>query len=347
MAESRAKIEFQTKKELFEAIANQVACSFCRVVPRKGPIYQSNELLEPHQDYFIYQADYDYIVVNGIGFDVEKLIPVQPETPYRKTACGDCFQHTNFVQQKYHRNETLENIVFSYPITSCKFRKWGCKVVQDLKNIEYHEEDCEFRDIFCPISACEQLNIFKEFNEHISDEHDVDFKSEDDTLVISDKTFTIKEVMTDDDIGDYHFYSTHHFVYKNRIFFLQITHGAEFDGDKRVLMLWLQLCGSKFEAKNYNCSIKMGDSIHGQNMFKGPVKSLDDRTDKWFKEHYGLVVSWDFAKKFIDDEDSLTVEIEIEDLKPQEEQTDYDEPMEAATDAATADDDKEKDSKNR
>ena len=91
----------------------------------------------------------------------------------------------------------------------------------------------------------------------------------------------------------------------------------------------------------------MGDSIHGQNMFKGPVKSLDDKTDNWFKEHYGLVVSWDFAKKFIDDEDSLTVEIEIEDLKPQEEQTDYDEPMEAATDATTADDDKEKDSKNR
>ena len=83
MAESRAKIEFQTKKELFEAIANQVACSFCRVVPRKGPIYQSNELLEPHQDYCIYQADY---IVVGSQRIHEMLIPVQPETPYRKTA---------------------------------------------------------------------------------------------------------------------------------------------------------------------------------------------------------------------------------------------------------------------
>ena len=41
-------------------------------------------------------------------------------------------------------------------------------------------------------------------------------------------------------------------------------------------------------------------------------KSLEDKTENWLKEHYGLVVSWDFAKKLIDDEDSLTIEIEIE-----------------------------------
>ena len=48
MAESRAKIEFQTKKELYEAIA--IACYFCKVVPRKGPIYQSNELIPKNED---------------------------------------------------------------------------------------------------------------------------------------------------------------------------------------------------------------------------------------------------------------------------------------------------------
>ena len=78
-------------------------------------------------------------------------------------------------------------------------------------------------------------------------------------------------------------------------------------------------------------------------MFKGSVKSLDDHKQFWFEHHYGLSLTYGFVKKLVDDEGSLNVEIEIEDLK--EEQTDYDEPMEAA--AATVDDDKEKDSKNR
>ena len=74
-------------------------------------------------------------------------------------------------------------------------------------------------------------------------------------------------------------------------------------------------------------------------MFKGAVKSLDDDKNEAFDKQYGLIVSLDFAKKFIDDEGSLIVEIKIEDLKSQEEQADYDEPMEATT----ANDDKKKD----
>ena len=99
--------------------------------------------------------------------------------------------------------------------------------------------------------------------------------------------------------------------------------------------------GSKFEAKNYTCFIQVGDSSHGQCTFKGPVKSIDDfkNVSEAFEKQYGLIVSLDFAKKFVDDEGTLTFEIEIEDLKPKEEQSDYEEPMETTI----ANDDKEKD----
>ena len=42
MAEGRPNtMEFQIKKELFEMIARDLTCDFCKIVPRKGPIYCS------------------------------------------------------------------------------------------------------------------------------------------------------------------------------------------------------------------------------------------------------------------------------------------------------------------
>ena len=327
MTESRAKIEFQTKKELYEAIA--IACYFCKVVPRKGPIYQSNELIPKNEE----------------SNDESERPAKRPRLMVQKIACEDCFKPTRGTN--FQRSVNLENTLYAFSVTSCKFRKSGCKVIQDLKNIEYHEEDCEFRDILCPFGYCKETISLSELKRHLKN-HNIDLNNADSYTVVNDKVFKLNAITADhnvdDDINEQRQF--HHFFRQNgKIFFIQLDINWQ-NEEKELFMIWIQLCGSKYEAKNYDCFIQIGDS-HGRSMFKGPVRSLDDDKDEAFDKQYGLVVSWDFAKKFIDDEDSLTVEIEIEDLKPQEEQTDYDEPMEAATDAATADDDKEKDSKNR
>ena len=41
MAESKARIEFQAKRELFDKIASKLTCNFCKNIPRDGPIYQN------------------------------------------------------------------------------------------------------------------------------------------------------------------------------------------------------------------------------------------------------------------------------------------------------------------
>ena len=73
MAESRAKIEFQTTKKLFEAVAENVVCSYCKIVPREGPIYQK----EP------------------------KKLKFEGETDARKIRCGECLpkpeKHKSFL----------------------------------------------------------------------------------------------------------------------------------------------------------------------------------------------------------------------------------------------------------
>ena len=304
MAEPRPKIEFQIKKELFEAIADNASCIQCKAVPRKGPIYQSRT-------------------------DIDDIL------------CEECYDEESDDIVDFDQCGTLAKMLYGYQVTSCKFRKNGCKVIQDLKNIEYHEEDCEVREILCPFLFCKKVISFNALKEHFSQSH---FDLDDDSKVdeIKDKIMKLEEpeIQERGEEG-----SRALFLYKQyeKLFILHVQTLSL--PQQNSVVIWVQLYGSKFEAKNYNFTIKMGDSTHGQCMFKGAVKSLDDDKNEAFEKQYGLIVSFDFAEKFFDAKSSLIVEIEIEDLKPQEEQADYEESMEADT-ATTANDDKEKDSKN-
>ena len=78
-------------------------------------------------------------------------------------------------------------------------------------------------------------------------------------------------------------------------------------------MFYLQIYGSKFEAKNFIYRIKIEDPEFGEFCYKGYVKSLDDKKMVAYESQIGLIVPSKVLKKFIDDD--LTVEIEIEDLK--------------------------------
>ena len=39
----RSKIEFETRKRIFDLVGDEGACTFCKMFPRMGPIYQSQE----------------------------------------------------------------------------------------------------------------------------------------------------------------------------------------------------------------------------------------------------------------------------------------------------------------
>ena len=46
MAESRAVIEYQTKKNIFDIISKEIFCHLCKIVPREPPIYFSSTVKE-------------------------------------------------------------------------------------------------------------------------------------------------------------------------------------------------------------------------------------------------------------------------------------------------------------
>ena len=41
MAESKLKIDFETRKKISDLVGDQGACTFCKISPRRGPIYMS------------------------------------------------------------------------------------------------------------------------------------------------------------------------------------------------------------------------------------------------------------------------------------------------------------------
>ena len=133
MAESKARIEFQVKKELFEKMASKLTCNFCKNVPRDGPIYQNAE---------------------GVSI------------------CSIC-KKSNPLTGYFHQVFGFEEMFQNLPV-SCRFRKNDCQVIQNRKNIEYHEEDCEYRDVLCINKFCKEFCAFVKLTDHLKNNHNLD-----------------------------------------------------------------------------------------------------------------------------------------------------------------------------
>ena len=101
-------------KELFDEISNHVACHVCKIAPRKPPIFRSME--------------------KGI-------------------ICFDCKGKQGFSLTLYQRDLILEKILIRLP-TSCRYKVNGCDFVQDGKIIGSHEDECQFRNVYCNVSDC-------------------------------------------------------------------------------------------------------------------------------------------------------------------------------------------------
>ena len=102
-----------------------------------------------------------------------------------------------------------------------------------------------------------------------------------------------------------------HFEMNNKIFFLQFGYN-----EKDNVVIWIQILGSKFEAKNYHYRIEMEDAEYGSFIFKGPVRSIDDDKTMIFQDQLGFSAPSKVMEKYVQDE-LLTVEIVMEDLKSQ------------------------------
>ena len=85
--------------------------------------------------------------------------------------CTECKPKSNLTG--IYQSFLMENLLMDLPI-SCKYHKNKCPIVQEKKNISYHEEDCEFRDVLCPYQSCEERIGANLIQEHLLKTHKLD-----------------------------------------------------------------------------------------------------------------------------------------------------------------------------
>ena len=279
MAESREKIEFQFKKKQIDSVKNDAACHFCKIVPRKEPIYQFSDQI----------------------------------------ACSLCAKENDL---NWDRNKLLEKILLSLP-TPCKFMKNDCKIVQDSKNIVYHEEVCEYRNITCVYENCQEICVAKKLPIHLTDQHKLlnwTKSTSTEITMVGSKYFL--EINLDDKNLAKNNKNRHTFFWivndVKEHFFVQFEKNIQ----NQTLMIWVQLYGSKIEAKNYKYFAKLDDPSSTMTFFfKGQVKSVTDDKVNVFNDRIGFVIELNALTKCLQNQNNvLRVELGIESLKKQEEE---------------------------
>ena len=282
------KIKFETQKEMLDEVADDVACSICKIVPREIPLY------------------------------------VSPGGSIVCSTCKKANPEANFQQTDATR--ALDKVLSNLP-RACKFRKNGCKIAANLNSIEYHEEDCEYRDILCPYLICKETCPFKDFFNHMKSKHNLDLTGSPSLDIEQNGSkFTWKSQRVLGKIVEEKSHGAIGCSYIGMVggkkfmlhYLLDSSKTPQFIKTPRHVFFWIQIMGSKFETKNFKYSLQVGDpEFEGTLIYKGYVKSLDDKkTDVYLSSTAGLMISVEVIKKFPGD--AFTMEIEIEDQKPKE-----------------------------
>ena len=284
MAECSKIQQFKIKKEIFDQAASRLACSDCKAVPKDVPIFQTG------------QGD----VLCSICQPKSKLTGI-------------------------FRSFVLEDLLKSLPI-SCKYQKNECPVVLQVReHLSYHEEDCEFRDVLCSYQFCEERISANEFKKHCLKEHEFDLENQthnQNEIEIEVKHITEMSVLLKikDEISNRYFVinpkrredwrGCKAYFYNNSKSFLihmRVTNAG-------YLLIWLQLVGSQFEARNFEYSLKVEDPDIGKLSYEGTVRSLDDDKNNIYETGSGLSIPHGTLKKMLQDE-HFYFEVKIKDLK--------------------------------
>ena len=214
-------------------------------------------------------------------------------------ACSKCKK-----SKAFHRSLILEELLLSLP-TACKFKSNGCQIVQCPENIGYHEEECELRNVLCPLKFCEVMYPASTLTKHLKSAHKFDVFREAFWKIRPDDCFRL-----DLNVQENHFSTKPgRWSYPFKEFEKMFLFHFEYDPKKNGSLIWVRMFGSRSEAKNYNYKIMVEHMKVGKIMYEGPVKSLDDRKDEVFDSYPGLMINPAVVKKFVDENFPIKVEI--------------------------------------
>ena len=242
-----------------------------------------------------------------------KIVPRNPpvyQTDKGLVLCAECKPESK--AKGIFQSPVIEKLVMKLPV-SCKYQKNDCQVVQDRKNIAYHEEECHHRNVMCPYDQCEEQVSLQRLKKHLLDAH---------RFNLNENSKNVSKIQGGDGV----------FSYSKSLYHEQANSSGDWKGlacfefnskrflilsriYKRRFMVWLQLFDfSKIEAKNYRYFLKIQNASDEEFRFNGPVLPIDDSKEDVFKRGSGLSVAIEAIKPTVSQR-RFEVEIQIMNLK--------------------------------
>jgi hypothetical protein len=175
-----------------------------------------------------------------------------------------------------------------------------------LESLHYHEVDCQFRVIFCPVLTCNACSdvpkiIFKNLEDHLT-EHHTDTPTD---TSYTERTFTV----TEEDLA-----STANICWGPQLTKLVLNNAQFFRGmakEKDHFYIWIYYYGSKEEAENYQCTIKVYGGAGEEYNYIGPPRSLDESKDQIIREGNTLLLCVSQVKRLLVDKNCLQCSVKV------------------------------------
>ena len=193
---------------------------------------------------------------------------------------------------------------------NCTNESRGCNEILSEKDMFFHENECLYRNVECLKATCNTKLPFHKLLGHMTKNNcfDSNSSSTNGKFVINYNDLS-EEMYTNGGFIE----APEKMVFDNRVFFL----GGDQSRDVPTYYLWVQLYGSKYEAKNYYYTLELhGIDPNIKNIFTGQVFAIDENRNaiKETKECFGIQFDI-FKKLFVDKNRKYKISITIRKMK--------------------------------
>lgn len=218
-----------------------------------------------------------------------------------------------------HPNLPISQLLKGLPVYCPNF-KAGCRqMFLEIGNLDYHQQECEFRLVHCPVLSCQDEHgkiVFKDIGDHLKSTHTLPDISGEFKESLATKKCLIK-------VGA--FEESEEFHYKWLAVKIELVNGVEFflvgTIAGSIVLFWVYIYESVHEIKNYAYTL----SITGENGIKSTfydhVKPLDQGFDDIADKQAAFMVGTEVIKKSRDENGDLSIEVTIHSLKEKVEES--------------------------
>ena len=189
----------------------------------------------------------------------------------------------------------------------CENAEEGCKELSGEKAMIAHQDECIYRTVECPSSACRLEVLSSQLINHLKARDDIDFQNcqvlTKGSKLVNTEEFAEPCSAFDDMIRA--------FTFEDKMFLFNAVRPYD---QEEILHFYIHFIGPSREAQNYVYTLEFhGINPNVKTVYSGEVISMNETADNLIKADKTFAVKFDtFKKQFIFDDYNFTASISME-----------------------------------